>query len=301
MDGDRIREAQGEVPSLQCICEVGGMARVRNAETNATHSHILCRVSDDNPSLIVESRQAGIRFPSGTLALHGMDLEVLEGEFVSLVGPSGCGKSTILRLVAGLLEPTEGHLKVGGMTPTHARKTSHSCGFVFQSPTLLPWRTVQENLVLPLELEGMAPSDRRATAEQWLERVGLTEFAKAWPAQLSGGMRMRVSIARALASRPRILLMDEPFAALDDITRGGLQEELLRLRSEIGFTTLFVTHNVSEAVFLSDRVVVMTGRPGRIQGEVEVGLGARDDELRGEASFASKIREVVHRLKMDRP
>ncbi|QQS06539.1 MAG: ABC transporter ATP-binding protein [Fibrobacterota bacterium] len=268
----------------------------------ATQSHILCRVSDDNPGLIVESRQVGIRFPSGTLALHGLDLGVREGEFVSLVGPSGCGKSTFLRLVAGLLDPTEGQLTVGGLGPAQARKTSHSSGFVFQSPTLLPWRTVQENLVLPLELEGMPSSARRVVAEEWLERVGLTEFAKAWPAQLSGGMRMRVSIARALASRPRILLMDEPFAALDDITRGGLQEELLRLRSEIGFTTLFVTHNVSEAVFLSDRVVVMTGRPGRIQGEVAVGLGARrDDDLRGEASFASKIREVAHLLKMAKP
>ncbi|MBK8803755.1 MAG: ABC transporter ATP-binding protein [Fibrobacteres bacterium] len=278
------------------------MERVTRRKTNATHSHILCRVNDDNPGLIVESRQVGIRFPSGTLALHGLDLGVREGEFVSLVGPSGCGKSTFLRLVAGLLDPTEGQLTVGGMGPIHARKTSHSCGFVFQSPTLLPWRTVQENLVLPLELEGMASAARRVVAEEWLERVGLTEFAKAWPAQLSGGMRMRVSIARALASRPRILLMDEPFAALDDITRGGLQEELLRLRAEIGFTTLFVTHNVSEAVFLSDRVVVMTGRPGRIQGEVAVGFGGcRDDDLRGDAAFASKIREVAHLLKMATP
>lgn len=240
----------------------------------------------------------GLRFPSGTQALHGMDLVVAEGEFVSLVGPSGCGKSSFLRLVAGLLDPSEGELSVGGLAPTRARRTSHSCGFVFQAPTLLPWRTVRDNLTLPLELEGLPPSERRRRAAEGLERVGLTEFADAWPAQLSGGMRMRVSIARALASRPRILLMDEPFAALDDLTRGRLQEDLLELRREIGFTTVFVTHNVSEAVFLSDRVAVMSGRPGRVAGEVDIGFGARRDaELRGEAAFASKVRDVGRLLR----
>lgn len=243
--------------------------------------------------VIVESHRLGIRFASGVQALCGFDLQVAPGEFVSLVGPSGCGKSTFLRMVAGLLGPSEGALRVGGMDPATARRGAHSCGFVFQSPTLLPWRNVLDNLELPLELEGVNPRERRGRAMEWLERIGLTEFAKVWPAQLSGGMKMRVSIARALASRPRILLMDEPFAALDDITRGGLQEDLLRLRAEIGFTTLFVTHNVSEAVFLSDRVVVLSGRPGHVLGDVTVGFGPdRDAELRGDAVFAAKVRQV---------
>jgi len=247
---------------------------------------------------LLEARGLGLGFPSGIQALRGLDLRVEEGEFLSLVGPSGCGKSSFLRLVAGLLPPTEGELTLGGMEPSQARRTSHSCGFVFQAPTLLPWRNVLDNLVLPLELDGLAPSERLGRAVEWLERVGLTDFGKAWPAQLSGGMRMRVSIARALASRPRILLMDEPFAALDDITRGRLQEDLLRLRREIGFTTVFVTHNVSEAVFLSDRVAVMSGRPGRVAGEVAIEFGeSRDAELRGEAAFAAQVREVGHLLR----
>lgn len=242
---------------------------------------------------IVEARKVALRFPSGIRALRAFDLAVAEGAFVSLVGPSGCGKSSFLRLVAGLLEPTEGRIRVGGQEPAMARRSSHSCGFVFQTPTLLPWRTVIDNLMLPMELERLELAQRKQRALEWLERVGLADFAKAWPAQLSGGMKMRVSIARALASRPRILLMDEPFAALDDITRGRLQEDLLRLRGQIGFTTLFVTHNVSEAVFLSDRVAVMSGRPGCVVGEVEVGFGrTRTADLRGEPAFASTVREV---------
>jgi NitT/TauT family transport system ATP-binding protein len=242
---------------------------------------------------IVLAQGTGLRFPSGTLALQGLDLQVGSGEFVSLVGPSGCGKSTFLRLVAGLLDATEGSIAVAGQDPTAARRSSHSCGFVFQSPNLLPWRTVFDNVLLPLELDGIALDERRRRTSLWLDRVGLSEFANAWPAQLSGGMRMRVSIARALASKPRILLMDEPFAALDDITRGRLQEDLLRLRAEEKFTTLFVTHNVSEAVFLSDRVFVVSSRPGRIAGEVPVEFEqARDSDLRGEPAFAAKVRQI---------
>jgi NitT/TauT family transport system ATP-binding protein len=265
----------------------------------ATLSRILVRVETRTAAAkILEARRTGLRFPSGTQALQGLDLVVGEGEFVSLVGPSGCGKSSLLRLVAGLLNPSEGALTVGGLAPIQARRTSHSCGFVFQAPTLLPWRSVRDNLLLPLELEGCPAADRRVRAAAWLERVGLADFADAWPAQLSGGMRMRVSIARALASRPRILLMDEPFAALDDITRGRLQEDLLDLRREFGFTTVFVTHNVSEAVFLSDRVAVMSARPGRVVGEVEVDFGTtRDADLRGEPAFAAKVREVGRLLR----
>gem|GEM_PF-365396 len=242
---------------------------------------------------IVVARSASLKFPSGTQALRGMDIDIGQGEFVSLVGPSGCGKSTFLRLVAGLLTATEGSISVAGQNPTSARRGLHPCGFVFQSPNLLPWRTVLDNILLPLELDGVARPEREARARMWLDRVGLADFAKAWPAQLSGGMRMRVSIARALASQPRILLMDEPFAALDDITRGRLQEDLLRLRTSEGFTTIFVTHNVAEAAFLSDRVAVVSARPGRIAAQTAVEFGQpRDADLRGEPAFAAKVREI---------
>ena len=247
---------------------------------------------------LIVARNLDYRFSSGTEALHGVDFSLSPGEFVSLVGPSGCGKSTLLRLVAGLLPVKPGALTIDGAAPASARGTEHRCGFVFQSPTLLPWRSVEANLTLPLELEGVPKTRSRETAADWLSRVGLSDFAKAYPAQLSGGMRMRVSIARALASRPQILLMDEPFAALDDLTRGRLQEELLALREREGFTTLFVTHNVSEAVFLSDRVLVLSARPGRVIGTVSIPFGPRrDPDLRGEPEFAHLVRSVTHLLR----
>jgi NitT/TauT family transport system ATP-binding protein len=247
---------------------------------------------------LIQAKGLAFRFPKGTVALSDVDFSVAAGEFVSLVGPSGCGKSTLLRLVAGLLPAMSGSLTVGGADPKASRGGEHRCGFVFQSPTLLPWRTVEANLTLPLELEKVSRSHSREVAADWLSRVGLSEFAKSYPAQLSGGMRMRVSIARALASRPQILLMDEPFAALDDITRGRLQEELLALREREGFTTLFVTHNVSEAVFLSDRVLVLSARPGRVIGTVSVPFGTRrDPDLRGEPEFAHLVRGATHLLR----
>ncbi|MCE2447904.1 MAG: ABC transporter ATP-binding protein [Candidatus Latescibacteria bacterium] len=193
-------------------------------------------------------------FPSGVQALRDLDLEISRGQFVSIVGPSGCGKSTFLRLVAGLDQPTSGELRVEGHDPL-------GLAFVFQDATLLPWRSVAHNITLPLELRREAADERVA---QTLELVGLTDFAAAYPAQLSGGMRMRVSIARALVTRPQILLLDEPFGALDEITRQRLNEELLRLWQEDRWTGLFVTHNVSEAVFLSQRVLVMSARPGHL-------------------------------------
>ena len=199
-------------------------------------------------------------FPSGVQALHGLDLEISRSQFVSIVGPSGCGKSTFLRLVAGLDEPTSGELRVEGHDPL-------GLAFVFQDATLLPWRSVAQNITLPLELRHEDAAERVA---QTLELVGLTDFAEAYPAQLSGGMRMRVSIARALVTRPQILLLDEPFGALDEITRQRLNEELLRLWQEDRWTGLFVTHNVSEAVFLSQRVLVMSARPGRILADIPI-------------------------------
>ena len=199
-------------------------------------------------------------FPSGVQALRDLNLEIGRGQFVSIVGPSGCGKSTFLRLVAGLDEPTSGELRVEGHDPL-------GLAFVFQDATLLPWRSVAHNITLPLELRREAADERVA---QTLELVGLTDFAAAYPAQLSGGMRMRVSIARALVTRPQILLLDEPFGALDEITRQRLNEELLRLWQEDRWTGLFVTHNVSEAVFLSQRVLVMSARPGHLLADIPI-------------------------------
>lgn len=245
-------------------------------------------MSQATPPLI-RAHGLGHRFPNGLQALADLDLELLPGEFLTLIGPSGCGKSTLLRLIAGLLPAAQGQLERPPRLP---------CGFVFQSPTLLPWRTVEANVSLPLELEGISRRDAKERARELLSLVGLTDSVKAFPAQLSGGMRMRVSIARALAVRPSLLLLDEPFAALDDITRNRLQEDLLSLRSREGFTTLMVTHNIAEAAFLSDRVLVVTPRPGRIHAEVEVPFGpVRDTELRTSAELAAVCRAISHRLK----
>jgi len=205
------------------------------------------------------------RFANGVQALQGVQLTVDSGEFVALVGPSGCGKSTVLRLVAGLDRPS------GGVLASPGAGGGADTAFVFQEPTLMPWATVFDNVWLPLRLAGVA---RAAAAERIggvLDTVGLRDFARAYPAELSGGMKMRASIARALVTRPRVLLMDEPFAALDEITRGQLNDDLLRWWQAERLTTLFVTHSVFEAVFLAQRVLVMSPRPGRIVAEVRVG------------------------------
>jgi NitT/TauT family transport system ATP-binding protein len=249
-----------------------------------------------NDADFIVSRQTDLGFPDGTLALAGLDLSIRRGEVVSLVGPSGCGKSTLLRLVAGLLQPGSGILTVAGMDPARARKEGHACAFVFQSPTLLPWRTVEANLTLPLELLKLPRTACRDRAQELLSLVGLSEFRDSYPARLSGGMRMRVSLARALAARPKVLLLDEPFAALDDLTRSRLQEELLSLRVREEVTVLFVTHSVTESVFLSDRVLVLSPRPGRVVGEVAIPFGPeRAPELRSTAEFA-RLTGCVSRL-----
>src|SRR4051812_24098535 len=212
-------------------------------------------------------------------ALSEVGLTVGPGEFVSLIGPSGCGKSTLLRLIADLIEPTEGTVRVAGKDAGKARR-DQDYGIAFQQAGLFEWRTVRRNVELPLELRGRGRAERGAGAEQMLALVGLTEFAGHSPAQLSGGMQQRVAIARALAVQPPLLLMDEPFGALDEMTRERLQTELLGICAATGTSTVFVTHSISEAVFLSDKVVVMSARPGRITAEITVDLPARDEAAR---------------------
>ncbi len=214
---------------------------------------------------------AGVAYPSGAgvfQALADVSLDVQRGEFVSLIGPSGCGKTTLLRLVADLAEPTSGTIRVNGGTPRQAR-TDRSYGYVFQSPALYPWRTALANVMLPLEIIGLPPAERRERAAKALEAVGLAQAAARYPWQLSGGMQQRVSIARALSLRPELLLMDEPFGALDEITRDKLNLHLTDLWRERGLTVIFVTHSIPEAVFLSTRVVAMSANPGRISRVIE--------------------------------
>ncbi|HEY7979468.1 MAG TPA: ABC transporter ATP-binding protein [Rhizomicrobium sp.] len=211
---------------------------------------------------LISLRGVSKTFDSGTQAIAALDLDVRAGEFLSLVGPSGCGKSTALRIIADLIAPTTGSVTWPGGKP--------EIGFVFQEPTLMPWRTALDNARLPLELKGIARGDAEVRSRQALTRVGLGEFEKAYPRELSGGMKMRVSIARAIAAEPKLLLMDEPFAALDELTRQSLNDDLLKLAREDGITVIFVTHSVYESAYLSDRVVVMTPRPGRVTADIAI-------------------------------
>jgi len=236
------------------------------------------------------------------VALGGVDLTVAAGEFVSLIGPSGCGKSTLLRLVADLDVATSGTISVFDK-PARQARLDQDYGIAFQQAGLLPWRTVASNIELPLKLHGAGGSERKARVAELIELVGLTDFAKSHPDQLSGGMQQRVAIARALAERPRLLLMDEPFGALDEITRERMQNELVRICAETGAAVLFVTHSIPEAVFLSDRVVVMSPRPGRIVDIVDAHEGElgpsheRTDAMRDVAGFfhtVAKVRALLH-------
>jgi NitT/TauT family transport system ATP-binding protein len=241
----------------------------------------------------------GKRFGEGATAvqaLTGIDLTVGAGEFVSLIGPSGCGKSTLLRIVANLIEPTEGSVLVNGK-PARRARLDQDYGIAFQQAGLLEWRTVQGNVELPLGLHGVGREERRAQALELLELVGLTEFAGHRPSQLSGGMQQRVAIARALARRPALLLMDEPFGALDEMTRERMQSELIRICAETSAAVVFVTHSIPEAVFLSQRVVVMSPRPGRITEVVDVPLAARDEDTREAEEFFAAITDVREALR----
>lgn len=231
------------------------------------------------------------------VALTGVELDVAAGEFVSLIGPSGCGKSTLLRLIADLDAATTGSLEIFGK-PAATARVDQDYGIAFQQAGLLPWRTVAGNIALPLELHGMAKRAREQRVAELAELVGLTEFIDRFPDQLSGGMQQRVAIARSLAEKPRLLLMDEPFGALDEMTREYLQSELTRIASETGAAVVFVTHSIPEAVFLSDRVVVMSPRPGRITDVIETKLGpVRDDALRESPEYFDRVtavREALH-------
>ncbi len=219
----------------------------------------------------IEVRSAEMIYPNGTQALLPVNLTVLEGEFVSLLGPSGCGKSTLLKMIAGLIEPTDGRVQLWRKPVRRLSETGRRLAFVFQSPTLMPWADVRCNVRLPLDLEGVKRAEAEARVEEALDLVGLGRFGGALPRALSGGMQMRVSIARALVTRPDLLLMDEPFGALDEITRFRLDSELLALWARTRRTVVFVTHSIQEAVFLSGRVVMMAARPGRIWEQVPIG------------------------------
>ncbi len=241
---------------------------------------------------VVSLRNVGKTFDSGTIALGGLDLDVSDGEFVSLLGPSGCGKSTALRIIAGLSVPSSG--AVDWPAGRAAGSASGNIGFVFQEPTLMPWTTVAGNVELPLSLAHADPASARRAVSTVLDHVGLAEFAAAYPHELSGGMKMRVSIARALVTEPRLLLMDEPFAALDEITRFKLNNELLSLWQTLRQTVIFVTHSVFESVFLSQRIVVMTPRPGRVFDEVVIDAPyPRDESFRTSAEYAGYCRKVA--------
>jgi NitT/TauT family transport system ATP-binding protein len=229
-------------------------------------------------------------------AVTDIDLTVAAGEFVSLIGPSGCGKSTLLRIVANLIEPTEGTVLVNGKPASRAR-LDQDYGIAFQSAGLLEWRTVQGNVELPLGLHGVGKAQRRAQALELLDLVGLADFASHRPSQLSGGMQQRVAIARALAIRPALLLMDEPFGALDEMTRERMQSELIRICAETSAAVVFVTHSIPEAVFLSQRVVVMSPRPGRITEIVDVALATRDEDVREAEQFFATITDVREALR----
>jgi NitT/TauT family transport system ATP-binding protein len=253
----------------------------------------------ESPTPAVEVRGVSKTFTlrkDAVVALQDINLTIDRGEFVSLIGPSGCGKSTLLRIVADLLQPSAGEVQVNGK-PARRARLDQDYGIAFQQAGLLDWRTVQANIELPLELHGVDRAKRRARALELIELVGLSDFAKHRPPQLSGGMQQRVAIARALAESPTLLLMDEPFGALDEMTRERMQNELVRIAGETGAAVVFVTHSIPEAVFLSERVVVMSPRPGRIADVVRVDLGTRTDDTREAPHFYAAITQVREALR----
>ena len=230
-------------------------------------------------------------------ALERVSLEVVEGEFVALLGPTGCGKSTLLRVVSDLTHPSTGRVEVRGQPAAEARR-ANEFGFVFQEPALLPWRSAIGNVMLPLEVVDYPAAERRARCASLLDMVGLAKFASRYPHELSGGMKQRVAIVRALAWNPSILLMDEPFSALDELTKGELQDELLRIWAHERKTIVFVTHNISEAVYLADRVVVMSAHPGRVVATIPIELAReRGPAIRETLAFVQQVKRVREALR----
>jgi NitT/TauT family transport system ATP-binding protein len=269
-------------------------------------------MSNTTGSPLISLRNISKQFSNGTLAVRDVDLDLAAGEFVSLLGPSGCGKSTLLRMIAGLGDPSAGTIEWPGSTvrrdPAEGRSDAQfknesgnhgsELGFVFQEPTLMPWSTALGNVLIPLQLKGTPGREAEDRARAALASVGLAGFEGSYPRELSGGMKMRVSIARALVTRPRILLMDEPFAALDEITRHKLNDDLLRLWEQQRFTAIFVTHSVFESVYLSQRIVVMAARPGRVMADLSVDAPyPRDDEFRTSAEYGRLCRMASETLK----
>ncbi len=245
----------------------------------------------------IKIENLGVSFPdkeggAPVVALQNINLEIMQGEFISLVGPSGCGKTTLLRTIADLQQPTGGSISVRGQSPREIR-LQKKYGIVFQNPVLLDWRTVRRNVCMPMEMMGIPKRDRTARVTKMLELVGLMEFGKKYPHELSGGMQQRVGIARALAIKPEILLMDEPFSALDEFTKEKLHVDLLRIWKKTNKTILFVTHNIQEAVFLSDRVVVLSPHPGRVSAVVDITLDRpRDLSIRSTPEFNALVTRV---------
>jgi NitT/TauT family transport system ATP-binding protein len=253
------------------------------------------RAADGRP--LIALRDISKVFSNGTLALKDMSLNVGRGEFLSLLGPSGCGKSTALRIVAGLGEPTSGAIDWPTAEYDASSRPHPEIGFVFQEPTLMPWATVFSNVWLPLRLKGVSKSAARDEVMETLRMVGLDAFARAYPRELSGGMKMRVSIARALVTKPKLLLMDEPFAALDEITRFKLNNDLLELWERFGWTVIFVTHSVFESVYLSERIVVMAARPGRVYTDLRIDAPyPRHDDFRTSTVYNDNCRRVSDAL-----
>ena len=252
-----------------------------------------------NAPPLVSLEQVSKVFANGVTALDRFALEIREGDFLSLLGPSGCGKSTVLRLIAGLAQPTSGSVTWPGSFDEDHRS---EIGFVFQEPTLMPWANVADNVWLPSRLRGTSRQEAKDRIAESLALVGLQDFAKAYPRELSGGMKMRVSLARALSVKPRLLLMDEPFAALDEITRFKLNDDLLKLQRDLNCTVVFVTHSVYESAYLSSRIAVMSSRPGHVVAEIAgVPSSERDSDFRTSLAYADLCRHVSQALTDERP
>ena len=248
-------------------------------------------------SALLQLERVDKRYNNGTLALQGVDLTIGEREFVSFLGPSGCGKSTALKMIAGLLEVTSGQIKWSDGTANDSTDHAKDISFVFQEPTLMPWTKVFENVWLPLRLKGISRAAAQAQIDAVLAKVGLSQFANVYPRELSGGMKMRVSIARAMVTQPRLLLMDEPFAALDEMTRFKLNNDTLALWTAQQFTTIFVTHSVYESVYLSNRIIVMAARPGRVIADLKIDEPyPRTDAFRSTPRYAQWCVEVSQAL-----